>query len=1014
MYSIGDATGDVLGQGQRQGGGMERKEAAASADQDDQDEPCETSNSEIGTCEVAEPQQPPPPPPPIVKTYTEELSYFHLFRNYDRLWSLILFMFYLSVVIAGCSGRWECSAIDYSAVLIPLTASMLLQELVSLLVLGIPISRRSFADDTAVLAVADKTAPPVVPGTASTGKDVTDTCTEQDVRAAENVGKATKSTSKHPENADSASVVRFAWLWSALKVVHQRHQHAVLRCVVKALVLAGYVALYVYRVFTPFLVLTALHFTLLAAYETSFFYAPLRKYMTAFPALFLSTAACDGPFELKPPTADVTFYNVLLWTIVLGLQFCFGLFVLVIPLTRLGYVLVDKIHAVDQGEMINFITFSIPFQDVRGMRVMIPLWIIVFILYIVGLEVWYVLVATLSSSVIGINRRIHEKTLMTINHETIRSLISIWGDLTCDVDEEDEDDGEGILLSDMLSSGKVNSKPSVESFHDEEESEGENEEEYEQRFVFNMAGVDMNPEVEAVDGMPVLSLGNSNKTWRDSLNKGMLNTLRFALLWNDMIDSMYQEDNIDKHGRDTLEFLMFTVPSLTKFIPSSDDPGEPRDAGEEESKEPPSSAQNNDELTNDLVVLNPAALAKGGFGEVLATISASAVITEKFTKPVQTGRERRATSLSAMPHSNRRASLKSSSSSESLDAGDAKKRLTDPDIQCRILWDQIFSEKKFEHAAIDQVVLILVSFFAIVLPDEEYNVSSCIYEIYQFVLHRCNNKAKMEAIADMFELSVLPELCAAITCLLQVAANVDQLGHEEAQKSLDNVFVLLDKALIAPTDQDIANGPIRDAIGKIKAVAKSFVLVAERPSWKRWENARKYRIYLTKLYRHYHTYITCDVSGALPEEVQRRLEFYVNSIFHMEDLNKKSKAGDDETLATKSTASVRVAPAWKRAAFATLTPYYDEDIILGILQLYRTKLNTKDEHSVCILKYLRSLYGDDWDNFMNRVCGTDFLKKQAEQIMQLLVEAVDKMHTEGSVTAETEETIIAGVLEGFK
>ena len=80
----------------------------------------------------------------VIKTYTEQLSYLHLFRNYQRMWSLILLMFYISVVIAGCSSQWKCSGIDYMSVIIPLSANFVIQELVSLF-LGEPITRNTLS-----------------------------------------------------------------------------------------------------------------------------------------------------------------------------------------------------------------------------------------------------------------------------------------------------------------------------------------------------------------------------------------------------------------------------------------------------------------------------------------------------------------------------------------------------------------------------------------------------------------------------------------------------------------------------------------------------------------------------------------------------------------------------------------------------------------------------------------------------------------------------------------------------
>ena len=361
----------------------------------------------------------------------------------------------------------------------------------------------------------------------------------------------------------------------------------------------------------------------------------------------LSSAATDIPLHIKQPDTNVKFYNVLMWSVILGLKFIFGLFILITPLTRLGHGIADEVRKSENDDVIEFATVDIPFRDMKGLRVLVPLWIIVFLLYVVDFEAWYVVISSLSSSIIAIQRRVHEKSGTDINHETVRYVASAWGAFSekqaqdtnlqndlgtqvhCDDGSLSGGEQKGVELTavhleiyeenksenQVFDSRKYGNVDSLSQRKDSEVNEDQPSEtdglEYKpRRKVSNRPPSSKPIAYSSVDRMPFISLGDSDLKWNEALNKTTLHTLSFALQWNDIVASMREEDIISDSLCDTLEFVLDSV----------------KCGNHEKTK------------LNDLIIMFPAFFAKGGVGNIISTLSNACAQTKDYTRLVQTSR----------------------------------------------------------------------------------------------------------------------------------------------------------------------------------------------------------------------------------------------------------------------------------------------------------------------------------------------------------------------------------------
>ncbi|CAM9641066.1 unnamed protein product, partial [Phaeothamnion confervicola] len=95
------------------------------------------------------------------------------------------------------------------------------------------------------------------------------------------------------------------------------------------------------------------------------------------------------------------------------------------------------------------------------------------------------------------------------------------------------------------------------------------------------------------------------------------------------------------------------------------------------------------------------------------------------------------------------------------------------------------------------------------------------------------------------------------------------------------------------------------------------------------------------------------------EEASRRIKFFVNSLFIQQP-----DAG----------------PVIAMPAFSTLTPYYNEDVVLSLASL---KQETED--GVTVLEYLRTIYPGEWDAFLERMADTYGASQDVIEALKLII-----------------------------
>ncbi|KVI08488.1 1,3-beta-glucan synthase subunit FKS1-like, domain-1 [Cynara cardunculus var. scolymus] len=204
-----------------------------------------------------------------------------------------------------------------------------------------------------------------------------------------------------------------------------------------------------------------------------------------------------------------------------------------------------------------------------------------------------------------------------------------------------------------------------------------------------------------------------------------------------------------------------------------------------------------------------------------------------------------------------------------------------------------------------------------------------------------------------FRMGSLPTLCNQFVKLVEMLKNADESKH--------NVVVLLLQDMLEVVTRDMMVNEIRELaeLGQDsgrqlfeKATDSKPAIAFPPPVTSQWEEQIK-RLYLLLTVKE----SAMDVPKNL--EAQRRIMFFTNSLFM--DMPRAPR--------------VR-----KMLSFSVMTPYYSEETVYS-----KSDLDMENEDGISIKFYLRKIFPDEWENFMERInCKEDSeIFDTDENILQL-------------------------------
>ncbi|XP_059439363.1 callose synthase 11-like isoform X2 [Corylus avellana] len=251
----------------------------------------------------------------------------------------------------------------------------------------------------------------------------------------------------------------------------------------------------------------------------------------------------------------------------------------------------------------------------------------------------------------------------------------------------------------------------------------------------------------------------------------------------------------------------------------------------------------------------------------------------------------------------------------------------DPD---RLLWLRI-CKNEYRRCAVLEAYDTVKYLLLMIIKDgtDEYSITQNLFE-------EIDDKIKHEQFTVTYKMSLLQQIHAKLISLVKLlkqpkkdlseAVNILQALYELSVRE----FPRAKKSIAQLKAEGLApRSPTSDA-GLLFENAVEF-LDADDASFDR-QIRRLYTILTSRDSMH-------NVPRNL--EARRRIAFFSNSLFM----------------------NMPRAPAVeKMLAFSVLTPYYDEDVLYGLLNL-----RSENEDGISTLFYLQKIYEDEWENFLERM-----------------------------------------------
>ncbi|XP_071741493.1 callose synthase 5 [Rutidosis leptorrhynchoides] len=265
------------------------------------------------------------------------------------------------------------------------------------------------------------------------------------------------------------------------------------------------------------------------------------------------------------------------------------------------------------------------------------------------------------------------------------------------------------------------------------------------------------------------------------------------------------------------------------------------------------------------------------------------------------------------------------------------------------LWKRICADEYMKCAVIECYESFKLVLNALVVGHTEKR-------IINIIIKEVESNISKNTFLTNFRMGSLPTLCNQFVKLVECLKEGDESKH--------NTVVLLLQDMLEVATRDMMINEIRELVELghgskdsgtqlfEKAIDSSPAIAFPPPVTAQWEEQIK-RLYLLLTVNE----SAMDVPKNL--EARRRITFFTNSLFM--DMPRAPR--------------VR-----KMLSFSVMTPYYSEETVYS-----KSDLDMENEDGISIKYYLRKIFPDEWENFMERInCKEDSdIFENEENILQL-------------------------------
>ncbi|XP_071706076.1 callose synthase 5-like isoform X3 [Rutidosis leptorrhynchoides] len=225
--------------------------------------------------------------------------------------------------------------------------------------------------------------------------------------------------------------------------------------------------------------------------------------------------------------------------------------------------------------------------------------------------------------------------------------------------------------------------------------------------------------------------------------------------------------------------------------------------------------------------------------------------------------------------------------------------------------------------------------------------------IIGIIIKEVESKISKSTFVANFRMSSLPTLCNKFVKLVEMLKNVDESKHNTVVLLLQDMLEVVTRDMMVNEIRELAELGHDSGRQLFEKTDDSKPSIAYPPPvTSQWEEQIK-RLHLLLTVKE----SAMDVPRNL--EARRRIMFFTNSLF-ME--------------------MPRAPRVRKMLSFSVMTPYYSEETVYS-----KGDLDMENEDGISIKYYLRKIFPDEWENFMERInCKDDSeILNNDENILQL-------------------------------
>lgn len=255
------------------------------------------------------------------------------------------------------------------------------------------------------------------------------------------------------------------------------------------------------------------------------------------------------------------------------------------------------------------------------------------------------------------------------------------------------------------------------------------------------------------------------------------------------------------------------------------------------------------------------------------------------------------------------------------------------------LWKRICADEYMKCAVIECYESFKLILNALIIGETEKRIIGRI-------IKEIENNIADDTFLENFRMKPLPDLCNKFIELVEILKDCDPSKKDSVVLLLQDMLELVTRDMMVNEIREIAEvGGSKDFGNQL------FTSIAfPPPNTAQWEEQIR-RLYLLLTVKE----SAADVPTNL--EASRRIAFFSNSLF----MNMP-----------------RAPRVRKMLSFSVCTPYYSEETVYS-----KSDLDTENEDGVSIIYYLKMIYPDEWNNFLERINCKDDNWDNEENVLQL-------------------------------